>query len=80
MNIQTSNYKTNSASYSRPNNKPSNDDYRNRRRLEMKRRFVQLPSKRSHLERELELINASLFSLDKQMKNYAAYEQLTINE
>ena len=53
--------------------------YRDRRRHEMKRRFLTLQSKRTHLERELEIIKASLISLDKQMKHYDAFEQLTIN-
>ena len=59
--------------------KPSlNNDYRDRRRLEMKRRFVVLQSRRSHLERELEGIKNSLVSLDQQMQSYEAYDQLTL--
>ncbi len=54
------------------------DDYRERRRLEMKRRFSVLQSRRSHLERELESIKIALLSLDRQMQSYAAYEQLSI--
>ena len=54
------------------------DDYRDRRRLEMKRRFGILQSRRSHLERELEAVKCSLLSLDQQMQNHDAFEQLTI--
>ncbi len=51
--------------------------YRERRRLEMKRRFSVLQSRRSHLERELEAIKVALLSLDHQMQSYAAYEQFS---
>ena len=54
-------------------------DYGDRRRLEMKRRFVILQSRRSQLERELQTIKALLLSLDKQMEHYSAYKQLSIN-
>ncbi len=53
--------------------------YQDRRRHEMRRRFLLLQSKRTHLERELEIIKASLISLDKQMKHYDNFEQLSIN-
>ena len=54
--------------------------YQNRRRLEMKRRFGILQSRRSHLERELEAVKNSLISLDHQMKSYASYEQLLMHK
>ena len=57
----------------------SHNEYQDRRRLEMKRRFGILQSRRSHLERELEAVRNSLFSLDRQMKNYALYEQLSMH-
>ncbi len=55
------------------------NSFRDRRRIEMKRRFILLQTKRANLERELEGIKLALISLDKQMKHYSAYEQLTIN-
>ena len=57
----------------------NHSEYQDRRRLEMKRRFGILQSRRSHLERELEAVRNSLFSLDRQMKNYALYEQLSMH-
>ncbi len=57
----------------------SKKEYQDRRRVEMKRRFGLLQSRRSHLERELEAVKGSLISLDRQMKSYAAYEQLSMN-
>ncbi len=56
------------------------DGSRERRRLEMKRRYVGLQSRRNHLERELEAVKNCLFSLHRQMQNHAAYEQLSINK
>ena len=55
------------------------NEYQDRRRLEIKRRFGILQSRRIHLERELEAVRNSLFSLDRQMKNYALYEQLSMH-
>ena len=57
----------------------NHNEYQDRRRLEMKRRFGILQSRRSHLERELEAVRKSLSSLDRQMKNYALYEQLSMH-
>jgi hypothetical protein len=57
----------------------NHNEYQDRRRLEMKRRFGILQSRRSHLERELEAVRNSLFSLDRQMKTYALYEQLSMH-
>ena len=54
----------------------SREDYRDRRLSEMRRRFILLQSKRSHLERELETIKSLLLSLDKQMHHYSEHEQL----
>ncbi|WP_320674604.1 hypothetical protein [Prochlorococcus sp. MIT 1341] len=65
-------------SASHPHDERSHDTFRDRRRSEMKRRFLLLQARRSNLERELDSIKLSLISLDKQMKHYAAYEQLTI--
>ena len=55
------------------------DGYVDRRRLEMKRRFVMLQTRRSQLERELQNIKALLLSLDKQMQHYSSCKQLSIN-
>ncbi len=55
------------------------NDYLDRRRLEMKRRFVLLQTRRSQLERELQTIKSLLLSLDKQMQHYSSYQQLSIN-
>ncbi len=56
----------------------SRNEYRNRRRQEMKKRLGVLHYRRERLERELEAIKAALFSLDQQMSRDAAYEQLSI--
>ena len=56
---------------------PSNNEYQDRRRVEMERRFDILQSRRSHLENELEAVENFLYSLDRQMKNYAIFEQLS---
>ncbi len=50
-----------------------------RRRLEMKRRFLLLHTRRSQLERELRTINALLLSLDKQMQHYSSCKQISLN-
>ncbi len=55
-----------------------NDEFRDRRRLEIKRRFMTLQARRSRLERELSSINALLASLDSQMQHYCSYEQLSL--
>ena len=55
------------------------DGYRERRRLEMNRRFGLLLSKKRSLECELDTVNRSLNSLDQQIKHYEAYEQLSIH-
>ncbi len=55
------------------------DFYRERRQIEMKRRFSLLQQKRAQLERELQTIKTLLISLDKQMQCSADYEQLSIN-
>ena len=69
---QSKSFVSNSPEYS------SKDEYRHRRRLEMKRRFGILQSKRNHLERELDAIKNSMFLLNQQMQTYEAYEQLTM--
>ncbi len=55
------------------------DAYGDRRRLEMKRRFVMLQTRRSQLERELQTIKTLLVSLDKQMNHQSSYRKLSMN-
>ena len=54
-----------------------NGDHRERRRIEMKRRFMVLQSRRVSLERELEGVKTCLFALDKQMQSNANSEKLS---
>ncbi len=54
----------------------TNDNYRDRRRLEIKRRIGLLQHKRSCLERELRAINSILHSLTIQIERDARYEKL----
>ncbi len=54
------------------------DGYRERRQLEIKRRFSILQHKRGQLERELRAIKTMLFALDKQIQSFSDYEQLSI--
>ena len=54
------------------------NECRERRRIEMKRRFVTLQARKSQLEHDLESIKALLLSLDKQMRHYSSYEQLSL--
>ncbi len=54
------------------------NDYRERRRLEMKRRMGVLHHRRACLERELNDIKVALVSMDRQMQKDKAYEQLSI--
>tara|TARA_Y100001968_G_scaffold331726_1_gene387422 strand:+ start:9336 stop:9563 length:228 start_codon:yes stop_codon:yes gene_type:complete len=51
-------------------------DYRERRRLEMKRRIGFLHHKRACLERELKEIKQALVSLDELLQREAANEKL----
>ena len=60
-----------------PFKRRANGDYMDRRRLEMKRRFGVLQTRRSYLERELAAIKMSLHSLDKQIKNSIHIKQLS---
>ena len=53
-------------------------DYRDRRRLDMKKRLGILHYRRDRLERELNAIKTALLTLDHQMQSDAAYEQLTM--
>ena len=46
-----------------------------RRKQEMKRRFIMLKSRKIQLERELKSLKELLLSLDKQMHAYQAYEK-----
>ena len=57
-----------------------NDEPCKRRHLEMKRRFGVLQSRRNNLECELEAIKICLFSMDKQMQRYSAYEEVFIRD
>ena len=52
-------------------------DYRERRRLEMKRRMGVLHHKRICLEQELLAIKGALISLDQQMQRDQAFEKLS---
>ena len=58
----------------------TNDNYRDRRRLEMKRRIGLLQHKRSCLERELRAINNILHSLNMQVERDAKYEKLHLSK
>ena len=53
-------------------------DYRERRRLEMKRRMGVLHHRRACLERELNEIKVALVSMDRQMQKDKAYEHLSL--
>ena len=55
------------------------EDSRDRRRLEMKRRFGILQSRRNHLESELKAVKNSLIRLDQQIQSFSSYEQLVMN-
>tara|TARA_B100000131_G_scaffold296692_1_gene314789 strand:- start:120 stop:350 length:231 start_codon:yes stop_codon:yes gene_type:complete len=55
------------------------DSFREKRHIELKRRFSLLQHKRSQLERELHTIKTLLVSLDRQMQSYSDYQQLSIN-
>ena len=53
-----------------------NDDFRKRNQAEMHSRFVDLQFKRSELEKQLKIVNEVLFSLGREMEEYAYYDQL----
>ena len=53
-------------------------DYREIRRLDLKKRLGVLLYRRERMERELEAIKAALSTLEEQMKSNVAYEQLSI--
>ncbi len=72
-NVQSSNK---SIRYSSDNHSSESD--LKRQRLELKRRFGILQSRRTYLERELEAVQNLLISLDRQIKSHQAYEQLSI--
>ena len=55
------------------------DSFREKRHVELKRRFSLLQHKRGQLERELHTIKSLLVSLDRQMQSYSDYQQLSIN-
>tara|TARA_Y100001968_G_scaffold333747_1_gene399001 strand:- start:5872 stop:6063 length:192 start_codon:yes stop_codon:yes gene_type:complete len=52
--------------------------YRERKRLEMKRRMGVLHHRRACLEQELNNIKVALISMDRQMQKDKAYEQLSL--
>ncbi len=80
MNKESSGIQGKINSYQKPFKFNEKQDFYDRRRQEMKRRFVILQSRRNHLERELEAIKACLISLDQQMSNYGVYKQLKITK
>ncbi len=53
-------------------------DYREIRRLDLKKRLGVLLYRRERMERELEAIKAALSTLEAQMQRNVAYEQLSI--
>ncbi len=53
-------------------------DYRQIRRLDLKKRLGVLLYRGEHMERELEAIKAALSTLEDQMQRNVAYEQLSI--
>ncbi len=53
-------------------------DYREIRRLDLKKRLGVLLYRRERMERELEAIKAALSTLEDQMQRNVAYEQLSI--
>ena len=53
-------------------------DYRESRRLDLKKRLGVLLYRRERMERELEAIKAALSTLEEQMKSNVAYEHLSI--
>ena len=52
-----------------------NDDYRKRYQAEIQRRFVDLQFKRSELEKQLKIVNETLYSLGKEMEQHFSYTQ-----
>ena len=58
-------------------NDSSNDEPREREFINIKTRLMTLQYRASHLEHDLKGINASLFSLDKQMQRNEAYKKTT---
>ena len=55
-----------------------NNNSRERRNFEIKRRFRGLQVRRDHLERELQAVKSCLLSLDRQIKNNIAYDQIAV--
>jgi len=53
-------------------------DYREIRRLDLKKRLGVLLYRRERMERELEAIKAALSTLEHQMQRNVAYEQLSL--
>ncbi len=52
------------------------DENKERRRIELRRRFFMLRSKRSNLEKELERVNLCLLTLESQIKIFFEREKL----
>tara|TARA_Y100001968_G_scaffold326656_1_gene370185 strand:- start:338 stop:580 length:243 start_codon:yes stop_codon:yes gene_type:complete len=76
MNNQCSDSQKNSSSSIDKAKSIWEDDSRERRSLEIKRRFQGLQVRRDHLERELQAVKNCLISLDRQMQDDASYNQL----
>ncbi len=52
--------------------------YRERRLIELKRRLRVLSCRRDHLEGELKAIQTALITLERQTKEYEAYQDLSM--
>ncbi len=80
--LRTSQMKNQSASIDKSQKRNSQfqkDSFREKRQIEMKRRFSLLQHRRGQLERELHTIKSLLLSLDRQMQSHSDYEQLSIH-
>ncbi len=52
------------------------DDYHNRQRSELHRRYMVLESKRNQLEHDLKTVKVLILSIHREMERYFTYEQL----
>ena len=52
------------------------DDYHNRQRSELHRRYMVLQAKRNQLEHDLSTVKTLLLSIHEEMERYFTYEQL----
>tara|TARA_Y100001968_G_C19316862_1_gene697182 strand:- start:421 stop:624 length:204 start_codon:yes stop_codon:yes gene_type:complete len=57
------------------NSSNQKDDFVKRSQAEMQRRFVDLQFKRSELEKQLKIVNETLYSLGKEMEQHFSYTQ-----